>query len=234
MCRIIMATGAFDAGEIVEGAIAMAAGQTANHDSSFVVHPDGWGAVWRDPSSASGLAVRRDARSATESALESGLATIRTDFLAIHVRHANNPTTKDARFTHPLQRSADGWYFMHNGFLPTVYRLLGLERSTFDTAEYFDYVIPAGAQGLEERETLARLRAIPPGGNSGNAVAVRGDRAYVIHWRAVREVWPRYFTMHELVEPKRRIIASEVIPSLAPADRWRELPPDTVTEFRLG
>ncbi|HWO21752.1 MAG TPA: class II glutamine amidotransferase [Kofleriaceae bacterium] len=226
--------GAFDAAAIVEGAIAMASGRTADHDGSFVVHPDGWGAVWRDADSASGLSVRRDHRPATESALDSGLAAIETDFLAIHVRYANNPTTKGASFTHPLQRRADDWYFMHNGSLPTVYQLLGLERSTFDSAEYFDYLIPAGAHALEERETLARLRAIPPGGNSGNAVAVRRDRAYVIHWRAAGDVWPRYFTMHELVEPKRRIIASEVIPSLAPADRWRELSPDTVTEFRFG
>ena len=233
MCRLIVATGTFDAGDIVEGAVAMAAGRTADHDSSFVVHPDGWGAVWRDPASASGLAVLRDARSATESARASGLTAVKTDFLAIHVRHANTPTTKGARFTHPLERPADGWYFMHNGFLPTVYQLLGRERSTFDSAEYFDYLIPVGTRALEERETLARLRAIPPGGNSGNAVAVPRDRAYVIHWRAVREVWPRYFTMHELVEPGRRIIASEVIPSLAPADRWRPLPPDTVTELRL-
>jgi len=234
MCRLIVATGTFDAGDIVEGAVAMAAGRTADHDSSLVVHPDGWGAVWRDPASPSGLAVLRDARPATERARDSGLAAIRTDFLAIHVRRAINPATTGGRFTHPLERPADGWYFMHNGSLPTVHQLLGLERSTFDSAEYFDYLIPAGARALEESETLARLRAIPPGGNSGNAVAVRRDRAYVIHWRVVREVWPRYFTMHELVEPGRRIIASEVIPALAPAERWRPLPPDSVTELRFG
>jgi glutamine amidotransferase len=234
MCRLIVATGTFDAGEIVESAVSMAAGQTAAHDSSFVVHPDGWGAVWRDPASAHGLSVLRDVRPAPESALASGLAAIKTNFLAIHVRHANNPTTKGARFTHPLERPADGWYFMHNGFLPTVYQLLGLERSTFDSAEYFDYLIPAGARALDGQETLDRLRAIPPGGNSGNAVAVRQDRAYVIQWRADHAVWPRYFTMHELIEPERHIIASEIIPSLGPADRWRPLAPDTVMELRLA
>jgi hypothetical protein len=40
--------------------------------------------------------------------------------------------------------------------------------------------------------------------------------------------------MHELVEPGRRIIASDVIPALAPADRWRPIPPETVLELRLG
>ncbi len=233
MCRVIVASGTFDAGAIVEAAVAMAAGQTANHDSSFVVHPHGWGAVWRDPASPHGLSALRDVRPATETALDSGLAAITTDFLAIHVRHASSPITRGLEFTHPLQRPADGWYFMHNGFAPTVHRLLGLPCSSFDSAEYFEYLVPAGAQALEPRETLARLRAIPPGGNPGNVVAVSRDRAYVVHWRPGTGS-PRYFTMHELVEPGRRIIASDVIPSLAPADRWRPVPPETVLELRLG
>lgn len=232
MCRLIVATGTFDTRTIVEAAVAMAAGQTANHDSSFVVHPHGWGAVWRDPASPTGLSALRDIRPAVESVLESGLAGITTDFLAIHVRHASSLTTRGPEFTHPLHRSSDGWYFMHNGFAPTVHQLLGLPCSTFDSAEYFDYLVPAGAQALEPRETLERLRAIPPGGNPGNVVAVSRDRAYVVHWRP-GATSPRYFTMHELVEPGRRIVASDVVPSLAPIDRWRPIPPETVLELPL-
>jgi glutamine amidotransferase len=120
---------------------------------------------------------------------------------------------------------------MHNGSLPTVHRLLGMERSTFDSAEYFDYIVPPGAARLGARETLRRLEAIPPGGNSANAVAVRGDRAYVIHWTAPGDRWPRYFTMHQFVGRGVRVVASEVIPSIAPADRWEEVPPGTVLEL---
>lgn len=231
MCRLIVAVGTFDPKEIIAGAVAMASGRNAEHDSTILVHPDGWGAVWRDPASATGLSVLRDVRPATESLAESGLDAIRTDLLAIHLRRASDPATRGPRFTHPLQRPADDWCFMHNGSQPTVHRMLGLERSTFDSAEYFDYLIPAGALMLDEQATLDRLREIPPGGNCGNAVAVRRDRAYVIHWRSDRDLWPRYFTMHQLVEPGRRIVASEVIPSIAPAGRWEALPPDTLMEL---
>jgi hypothetical protein len=37
--------------------------------------------------------------------------------------------------------------------------------------------------------------------------------------------------MHAHVEPGRRTVASDVIPSLAPADRWRTIPPETILEF---
>ncbi len=234
MCRLILAVGTFDAKEIVAGAVAMASGRTAAHDSPILNHPDGWGAVWSDPTSATGLSALRDVRPAAESAADSGLGSIRTDFLAVHVRNATRPTTKGISYTHPLGRPADGWYFMHNGSQPTVHRMLGLERSTFDSTEYFDYLIPAGALRLDERATRDRLRRIPPGGNSANAFAVRRGRAYVIHWQTDRLKWPRYFTMHQLVEPGRRVIASEVIPEIAPAGRWEPLPPDTVTELRFG
>jgi predicted glutamine amidotransferase len=231
---MIVATGAFDVRAILAGAVAMAAGNNSEHDSTIREHPDGWGAVWRDPPSSSGLSVLRDERPATERALESSIASIRTDFLAIHVRRAGSPETRGPHFTHPLERSADDWYFMHNGSQPTVHRLIGLGRSTFDSAEYFDYIVPAGARTLDEQETVARLRAIPQSGgaSSGNAIAVRRDRAYVIHWRAT-DLWPLYFGMHQFITPTVRIIASEVIPSIAPAGQWQPLPPDSVTEFRL-
>src|SRR5439155_27111590 len=135
------------------------------------------------------------------------------------------------QFTHPLQRSVDDWLFMHNGSQPTIHRLLGLEHSVFDSAEYFDYLIAPGATMLDRRETLDRLRAIPPGGNSANAVAVRSDRAYVIGYSSDRSLSPRYFTLHQLVEPDRHIVASDVITSLAPRVCWEAVPSDSIIEF---
>jgi glutamine amidotransferase len=234
MCRFIVAAGTFDANAIVAAAVAMSSGETADHDSSIRVHHDGWGAVWRDPGSATGLSVFHDTRPATETASGSRVAGIRTDFLAIHVRHATGSTTRGLPFTHPLRRSADDWVFMHNGTQPTIHRLLGLDRSTFDSAEYFDYLISPGATTLDRREILDRLRGIPLGGTSANAVAVRPDCAYVICYSSDRTASPRYFTMYQLVEPGRHIVASDVIPALAPADRWQPVPPETILEFILG
>jgi hypothetical protein len=72
---------------------------------------------------------------------------------------------------------------------------------------------------------------MPPGGNSANAFAVRRGRAYVIHWTAPGNSTPRYFTFYRFAEPGLQVVASEVVPSLAPADRWEPLPPDSVTEI---
>lgn len=233
MCRLILATGTFDAKDIVAGAVAMASGETANHDSPLLIHNDGWGAIWSDATSAHGLSVYRDTRPATQTAFDSGLTTLRTNFLAIHVRNATYPTTMGLAYTHPLQRSVDNWFFMHNGSQPTVHKMLGLVRSSFDSAEYFDYLIPAGARMLDENVTMERLGRIPKGGNSGNAFAVCPERAYVIHWRAPDSPWPRYFTMHQLIEPERRIVSSEIITTIAPADFWQPVASNTLIEFIL-
>jgi glutamine amidotransferase len=233
MCRLILATGTFDANEIVAGAVAMATGQTADHDSPITNHPDGWGAIWSDQRSATGLSVMRDVRPASESALDSGVGSIETNFLAIHIRRASYPTTIGLKYTHPLERSVDGWYFMHNGSQPTVYQMLGLERSTFDSAEYFDYLVPAGAVRLDMQATRDRLMKIPAGGNSANAFAMCHDRAYVINWQIDLDLWPQYFTMHQLIEPERRIVSSEIIPAIARARYWQKLPPGTLMELRF-
>jgi predicted glutamine amidotransferase len=234
MCRMILATGKFCTADIVKAMVAVARGETADHEASFSEHPHGWGAVWRDISAPSGLSVMRETTSADTSLIDSGLASVQTDFLAIHIRRTTSSTTFGPQFTHPLQRPAEDWYFMHNGSQPTVHQLLGLPFSTFDSAEYFDYLIPQGTSSLEQEEVLERLRKIPePGSNSGNAFAIRPDCAYVIHWRSPSDTWPRYFTMHETVTPDCRIICSEIVPALAPAEQWTPLPPQILLEIPI-
>ncbi|HEX8125475.1 MAG TPA: hypothetical protein VF548_07830 [Allosphingosinicella sp.] len=233
MCRMIFAQGSFDPRAIFDAAAAMAAGRTADHEGAFTEHPHGWGALWRDPGSPRGLAVLRDVQPAA-TAVPGCAVPEKTDFLAVHVRRAVLPSTVGPQFTHPLEREADDWLFMHNGSQPTLYRLLGLPCSTFDSAEYFRYLVPEGAHRLDRDETIRRLEAIPePGSNSGNAIAVNRDRAYLIHWRSPNDDWPRYFTMQQLRTPDFRIVSSEVIPSLAPARHWQPVEPQSVLEFEF-
>jgi glutamine amidotransferase len=228
---MIIAVGRFNSADIVAAAVALAAGETADHDGAFTQHPHGWGALWRDPGAPGGLSALRDVRPATDS-MAAALAAIDTDFLAIHLRRSMSAQTLGPRFTHPLQRPDDHWYFMHNGSQPTVHRLLGLPESRFDSAEYFDYLIPPRSAAIDAPEALEKLRLIPePGSNSGNAFAVRPGMAYVIHWRSPSDRWPRYFTMHELSTPDARIISSEIVPALAPAAHWRPLPPQSILEI---
>lgn len=234
MCRLILATGRFAAGDILDAAVDMSCGRTADHDGPTDVHPNGWGAVWRRPGAPHGLAVHRDVRPLGESFDASPVRGLDTDFLAIHARHATLAKNQGLECTHPLERDGEyPWYFMHNGFLPTVYTLLGLPESRFDSAEYFEYIVPQGARRLAEEPTLARLRAIPAGGSSGNAIAVNPDRAYVIHWTAPGNQSPRYFGMYTLTTPRFQVIASEVVPALAPPEHWEPLKPDHVVEIPL-
>lgn len=235
MCRMILATGTFDPRRIVDAAVSMATGSTADHEAWFPDHPNGWGAIWHDPTTSTRISALRDIRPIADSERRSELSSLKTGFLAIHVRRAMPPTLIGLEFTHPLQREADDWLFMHNGSQPTVHRMLGRSESVFDSAEYFDYLVPACATELEPDETVRRLQEIPePGGNSGNAIAAREDRAYLIHWRSPNDTWPNYFTMQELRTPKARIISSEVIPWLAPRREWQPVAPQSVLELSFS
>ncbi|MGN9893674.1 class II glutamine amidotransferase [Micromonospora sp. L31] len=229
MCRLLLATGRFDAGQVLEAAVDMACGRTADHEGPIFRHPNGWGAVWRDPDGSGRLRVHRDVRPIEESFQDSPLVDLRTDVLAIHTRHATIPTKLGLEFTHPLERvDVVPWYFMHNGFLPTVHLRLGLSDSVFDSREYFDYIVPAEARALDPVATLALLRDIPVGGSSGNAFAVNPYAAYVIHWTPPQEARPRYFGMSRLDTAAATFVSSEILPQFASAADWRPLPADHV------
>lgn len=235
MCRLILAQGHFPARAILDAAVAMSCGRTADHDGPTNVHPNGWGAVWHEEGATHGLGIHRDTRPLGESWQDSPVGDLSTGLLAIHARHATLPRNHGLRFTHPLYRDGDPpWYFMHNGFLPTVHQLLGMESSDFDSLEYFDHVVPAGAGSLDVQQTLRLLNAIPPGGSSGNAIAINPHTAYVIHWTSPGATAPRYFGMHRLRTPDMTVVASEVIPDLAPATQWEPLEPGSVHAFRVA
>lgn len=227
MCRMILASGTFDVGGITAAAVAMSRGETADHDNTTVCHQHGWGAVWRDPSEA--VVCHRDTRPAWEGIPDSPLIDLATDFVAVHVRNATLPEKQGLNFLHPLSREADDWYFMHNGYMPTVHRLLGRERSQFDSAEYFDYLIPPGTAALDEEIVMERLKAVPPGGStSGNAIAVNRSGASVVHWSPRETPTPRFFILYEFHTPEVHVISSEVVPALAEPAAWRTLEPGSV------
>ena len=127
MCRLILASGQLAVADIAAAALDMSCGRTADHDNPTKAHVHGWGAVWREPGH--GLRAHTDVRSLADSLHESPLPETKTDFLAIHVRNATLQSQRGPQFTHPLTRD-DGWYFMHNGYLPTAYQRLGLPSRT--------------------------------------------------------------------------------------------------------
>lgn len=233
MCRLILASGDFAVADITAAALDMACGRTADHDNPTKVHAHGWGAVWREPGhdpQGHRLRAHTDVRPLAEGLHASALPEVKTDFLAIHTRNASLESQRGLPFTHPLTRD-DGWYFMHNGYLPTAYQGLGLPASEFDSREYFDYLVPRDAEGLDPATALGKLDALPPGGNSGNAVAVHPSGAYLVHWSAPDVATPVFFAMQRLRLPGLEVIASEVVPGLAPARQWEPLPAGTVQHF---
>jgi hypothetical protein len=234
MCRLIFAFGSFAVTDIVSAAIAMSCGESANHDNATRVHADGWGAVWRDARNGT-LRWHRDARSARDTMAGSPLASASTDMLAIHVRNATLPENRGIQFNHPLVRDGEDWHFMHNGYMPAVYRKLGMSISVFDTAEYFDYLVPRGTERLDPAQILQRLRAVPTDGcSSGNAIAVHPYEAHVIHWSPAECATPVFFQLHHLCLPGAEVVASEIVPQLAPATQWRPVPAGTVLTFPLA
>lgn len=237
MCRMILAMGEFSTQFVLNAALSMSEGITANHDGAIRRHLNGWGAVWRDNSATHGLSIHRDVRSIKESLIETSLYEIKTDFLAVHVRHATLVHNQGIEFTHPITRreTVVPWYLLHNGFIPTIYHKLGRERSTFDSGEYFDYIIPKNSDKFADSfEIIEKLESLAPGGSSGNAIIVNPQRVYVIHWTSKDTPFPLYFTMHKLTTKSATFIASEVIPELAPPESWSLLAQREILELSFG
>lgn len=234
---MILAMGKFSTRSVLNAALAMSEGITANHNSPIRCHPNGWGAVWRSPQAPHGLFCHRDTFSFKVSFETSPLHKIKTDFLAVHVRHATLAHNQGLSCTHPISREgmSPPWYLLHNGFLPTVYQKLGRERSIFDSREYFDYIVPdKGEQTIDPIKTIEKLENLPSGGSSANAILVNPYRAYVIHWTPKDTQYRDYFTMHRLITESATFIASDIIPALAPPECWSALKWGEVLELKLG
>ena len=180
MCRMILAQGRFDPADILQAASAMARGACAAGPAPTPNHPNGFGLLWRDPDSKSGFQVlhalddlgRADLGAVFERA---GPSLRQSDFLAVHARHATLPENRGADFCHPLRDETEGvsWFFMHNGYLPTIHRHLDLEASRFDSAEYFAVLKRVYAGGFEAERLSALLEGLPQPHGAANFFALR-------------------------------------------------------------
>ncbi|MDV2998815.1 MAG: hypothetical protein N5P05_000421 [Chroococcopsis gigantea SAG 12.99] len=235
MCRMILALGNFCAESVFNAALAMSEGIFARHEKPIPRHPNGWGAVWRKSSSPDRLSIYRDIRSLGESMeTMTFFKEMKTDFLAIHVRHATLTHNQGIECTHPVtaEGTAVPWYLLHNGFLPTIYRHLGREKSLFDSREYFDFIVPREGDRLSHQdEIVSKLEALEPGGSSANAIVINPHRAYAIHWFPRDTPYPQYFTMHQGRTQEATFISSEPIPFLT--HNWSALIRGQILEFPL-
>lgn len=234
MCRLIIGFGNIKADDLLTAALNMSTGRTANHDGPITCHPNGWGMVWHDPESDSRLSTFKN-----EQALEQTmhLAPKITDskMIAVHVRHATLSKNVGPAFCHPVtsERNPVPWYLMHNGFLPTIYEKLNLDRSYFDSREYYDYVVPTSGDQLDGNDVLNKLSAINEGGTSANALLINPQNAYVIHWSQPSCPYKSYFQLYRVDTEDAWYISSEPQPHLAPLEQWRPLEQSEVFAFDL-
>jgi predicted glutamine amidotransferase len=239
MCRLILAHGQFDPQSVLEAAVDMSQGRTAEHDGPTTIHPNGWGAVWRAPGPDKMLRVFRSREPLCMNSIRrSPIWSARTDLLAIHARHATLPSHTGIEFAHPLTRhgASEGstWHFMHNGYTPTIYTLLGKDKSDFDSADYFEYLVDAELERLDRNASLKKLAAVPPGNSAGNAIAINARYAYVIHYAFPGRPYNSYFQMYKLQLPGHVIYSSEALPQLASRLHWDSLRSRDIFEIRIS
>lgn len=222
MCRMIMAQGDFNVVDVVEAARAMSCGETARHNGAVKQHNDGWGCVWMNNGK---LYALRGSDSLANAMPLISLPTS-TRFFAIHVRHSTLKENTGVKFSHPLRFRSHGthWYMMHNGYLPNIYKHLGLSSSTFDSAEYLEYIV----SGLTPDKMCLtyldeRMREVAPGGSARNFFLITEKKVWVWQWYPVNTPCAKYFTMNLYDGEKVRYISSEIIPSLAAESQWRSL-----------
>ncbi|WP_413507018.1 class II glutamine amidotransferase [Serratia proteamaculans] len=233
MCRMILARGDFSVQQVMEAARAMCCGETARHDGPITKHPNGWGCLWLDNGKVRtlhGTETFADALPGIDT------ASIRTHFLAIHVRHATLSKNRGVQFSHPLFRLCNStpWYLMHNGFLPTVYPHLGLHASHFDSEEYLEYIVGRiTPEDLTRPYLVGKMTKLAPGGSSGNAFFITDDKAWAWQWHAEDTPFPHYFTMHMYRHGDTQYIASEQILALGEACHWRQMQNHELHEISL-
>lgn len=215
MCRMVMAIGTFDPGDVLAGARAMAAGARAPADAPVRRHPNGWGVAHR--AFGGGLTQIKGEGSLDEIG-SLALPLEEPGVLVVHARHATRPHMTGLQFAHPLV--SEDTLFCHNGYTPGAAAWLGLDRDAFDTAALFKLLVPDPGRIPDEpriRRSLSRLGADD---TSANAFIIGPERAVVVNWFSRNA---DYFTLWRLTDRRGTVCASEILPELAPPDEWRPL-----------
>jgi glutamine amidotransferase len=220
---MILAQGNFSTSAVFQAAAGMSKGVTANHDCPVKEHPDGWGSLWIEQGEVKTI---RSSKWLAEEVDSFNFDHGNSPILAIHARHSTLPKNRGESFSHPIQKStnAETWYIMHNGYLPTAYKKLGMNCSIFDSSEYLEYIINTQPQlSLSGKMLNSKIAHLDPGGSAANAFFMNNKVAFAYQRFPTNSPFPLYFTMSICVLDDVTYISSEVIPTLAPKTSWRPL-----------
>ncbi|MBQ4878190.1 hypothetical protein J8M21_13335 [Pseudoalteromonas luteoviolacea] len=233
MCRMILALGNLDPHKIFNACATMSQGLTAKHKGPVKVHPNGWGAIWKQHDK---IDTHHSVDALTYDTNHGALPESQLPFIAVHARHATVPKNQGIQFAHPLKKTIQGidWYMMHNGFMPTVYKALNMPESVFDSEEYMRYVFELQKDNKFCADTLTKhLDQLDPGNSSGNTFFVSNNKVYVYQWFPIDSQLECYFSLNLFESDNQLIIASEIIPDIADEKRWRKLSRGQLLEFSI-
>jgi glutamine amidotransferase len=228
---MIVAVGKFDAASIVNAAVAMSQGRTADHEYPDRRHFDGWGAVYLDVQGR--LECIRDEAPISGDRAGSRLNEADGRLLVIHTRAASIKSKTGIGYVHPVQGVIAGHtaYFFHNGYAPDIFRELGYKSSSWDTRELFEWLVPALEAGDREAAVRERLEHLPASTTAVNFMLVEPARLTVCNWFMEPNPSPRYYTMHLASTAEALIVASDPVIDLAPAAQWEAVKNRTIMAF---
>jgi glutamine amidotransferase len=214
----------------------MSTGTVAAHEyAGRVRHADGWGVTCMLPASTD-VAVYRSSSPIATAELLPAIGDLSCRMLAIHARNASVPAQKGLGFVQPIERFIGGertWFF-HNGFVPSVHRLLGLARSQWDSLELLDWLAPAFDHSDWRRALAVRLQALPADSTAANCIFLSARRAIVCNWFNRSNGATAYYTMHCWKGERAVGVASEPFPEMAEPVEWNALGHGRVAECRVG
>ena len=232
MCRMIAARGNFDPDAVFQACQLMSCGHSAEHETQGKQHPDGWGAMWADTQD--GVQTHKSLAHVQHDELP--LFQGSPSFLALHARQATLKEKAGFRFTHPLEADAAApkHYLMHNGYLPTVHKRIGLPESDFDSAEYFSFLL-ANEHLLEDSVALTReMDALEEGSRGGNMFFLKGVEHLTTYvWHPLGSPFTDFLTMWRWMGADAEIISSERHIHLAPLDEWRPVTRGEMVTWRF-
>ncbi len=229
MCRMVFATGEFEAASVIDGAILMAADRNERHEENatkVLRHADGWGLCYLNKNQ---LITFRSVKPIFEDSTIDQFRSLKTNLLVVHARHGTRGLN-DPKNVHPFEYRDDQQQlvFFHNGTVRDrlTYDTRFEPKGETDSERLFYYLISENGKNITEiflRKKLEQLRDF----SSANFVLTTGSKTYIANWFTIN---PNYYTMKMFKSKNTLVVASEILPSFEKSG-WQKLSNQFVASF---
>lgn len=239
MCRMIAATGSFDAKALKDALALMAGNVNPSHDherrslGDRFTHEDGWGAAWVEHDR---LRVRHSVHSCLTDPLFDELDGLSTDLLVLHARRASRPGTVSLENTHPFLAEHRGrtWAFCHNGVvhdLRPLHPAIGLTRTgTMDSELLFYHVLNYLDEASPERSLVASLEPFRDY-TALHCILAAQDQVFAVAKRHPEKGEAEYHALWEGHGPNLHVVSSEPIEGIG-CESWQRIDEPSVVTLK--